>query len=224
VRELAVDTDEAVARARAIFAALGAPPGVPNFYGEQRFGREGDNAARGRAILRGERPPGPPPRDGREKRLLLSSVQSELYNAYLAARLGDGTFARVIDGDWLAKVASGGVFECEDPAIDQPRLEAGEVVPTGPMFGKTMRTPRAGSAAAALEDAVLAAAGLARDDFSRHGLLEGTRRPLAVPLADATVSPAGERAVRVSFGLPAGSYATVVAAELMKADAGGPPA
>jgi tRNA pseudouridine13 synthase len=223
VRELAVDAETAAERARAIFAALAAPPGVPNFYGEQRFGREGDNAARGRLLLRGERIT-PPPRDGREKRLLLSSLQSELYNAYLAARLAAGTFARVIDGDWLAKVASGGVFEGVDPAVDGPRLEAGEIVPTGPMFGKSMRTPKEGSAAAALEEQVLAAAGLTRADFARHGLLEGTRRPLGVPLGEPRVEVVGERAIRVAFGLPAGSYATVVAAELMKADAGGHPA
>ena len=47
-------TDDAVTRATAILARLAQPPGTPNWYGEQRFGRDGDNAARGRAIVDGE--------------------------------------------------------------------------------------------------------------------------------------------------------------------------
>jgi tRNA pseudouridine13 synthase len=216
LRELAVPAPEAAARARAIFAALAVPPGVPNYYGEQRFGVRGDNSARGLALLRGERVV-PPPRDGRETRLLLSSLQSELFNAYLTARLNDGLYTRVIAGDLLAKVQSGAVFASDDPSVDQPRLEAGEIVPTGPMFGSRMREPAPGSEAAGREDTVLTEAHLNRQEFSRHRLMEGTRRALGVPLGETQVDELGEpAAVRITFSLPAGAYATVVAAEVMK--------
>src|SRR5688572_28139314 len=72
----------AEARARAILDRLAKPPGAPAFYGEQRFGARGDNASRGRALVRGEKPM-PPPRDGRERRLLVSAFQSELFNRWL---------------------------------------------------------------------------------------------------------------------------------------------
>jgi len=54
VRGVAPDSEVAVANARAILDRLAQPPGAPNWYGEQRFGRDGDNAARGRAIVNGE--------------------------------------------------------------------------------------------------------------------------------------------------------------------------
>lgn len=216
VRELTCPVDEAVARARAILAALAVPPGLPNWYGEQRFGAAGDNAARGLAVLRGERPV-PPPRDGREKRLLVSALQSSLFNEVLARRLADGTFAQVIEGDVLKKVATGGTFVSPDAAVDGPRLASGEVCPTGPMFGPKMVAPTPGSAAARLEDEVLAAAGVRLDEFGRGGLAEGTRRPLAVPLGDAHAEATDDGGLRVTFSLPPGAYATVALGEVTKA-------
>ncbi len=223
LRQLDVPVAEAATRARAIFAALAAPPGVPNFYGEQRFGTHGDNAARGLALLRGERV-SPPPRDGREARMLLSSLQSQLFNTYLTSRLSDGLYARVIAGDLLTK-PSGAMFASEDPALEQARLQAGEIAPTGPMFGSRMRAPGPGTEAAAREDAILADAKVKREEFSRHRLMEGTRRALGVALGDTGVEEvAGEDALRITFSLPAGAYATVVAAEIMKISRPGEPA
>src|SRR5262249_33156702 len=67
---------DAAARARAILAALAAR-GAPNWYGEQRFGKAGDNAVRGRELVVGERAVG---RDRRLDRLMVSALQSELFN------------------------------------------------------------------------------------------------------------------------------------------------
>src|SRR5690606_2995896 len=116
------------------------------------------------------------------------AYQSELFNRYLSRRLEDGLFASVLAGDVLRKTDTGGLFASEEPAVDQRRLDAGEVAPTGPMFGHKMRQPPAGTDAAAREDAILDAEGLAPADFARVGkLAEGTRRPLAVPLAELSV-------------------------------------
>jgi tRNA pseudouridine13 synthase len=195
---------DAVTRARAILTHLGAAPGAPNWYGEQRFGRDGDNAARGRAIVLGtERPP----RDRRLARLLVSAFQSELFNAWLRARIGDGLYARVLAGDILHK-RGGGMFTCEDPATDEPRLLAGELGVTGPMFGARMRRPPPGSPAAAREDAILDAAADAID--------EGTRRDASIEVADWTVEPLDPEAIEVCFTLPGGAYATTVMREVQK--------
>jgi tRNA pseudouridine13 synthase len=218
IRDLAVPADEGAARASRVLAALSSPPGLPNWYGEQRFGMRGDNAARGRALLRGE-PVRPPVRDGREKRLLLSAWQSELFNQYLKDRMADGALGRVLTGDLLMVVASGGIFATTDPAADQVRVDQGEIVPTGPMFGSRMPAPPPGSEAAAREVAILAAEHLTSDMTGRHGLLSGTRRPLAVRLHDAVASEVAPSAISITFTLPAGSYATIVAAEVMKTDA-----
>ncbi|HEU0029020.1 MAG TPA: tRNA pseudouridine(13) synthase TruD [Kofleriaceae bacterium] len=203
----------AVERARAILDRLAEPPGAPNWYGEQRFGRAGDNAQRGRALVLGERALG---RDRKLDRLMVSALQSELFNAWLVARIADGLYRKTIAGDLLHKVG-GGMFACEAPDVDTARLVAGELVPTGPMFGVDMRRPTEGSAAAAREDAILAEANLHREDFARvRAIAEGTRRDSAIAVTDVAVAGADEQTVEVSFTLPGGAYATAVMREVMK--------
>jgi tRNA pseudouridine13 synthase len=65
---------------------------------------------------------------------------------------------------------------------------------------------------------VLAAAELKSDAFSGFGkLLLGTRRPNVVYPENLTSETTAE-GIRLCFTLPAGSYATVFLAEVMKAD------
>ena len=230
IRQLAVPADEAAERARAVLARLCAPPGSPNWFGEQRFGAGGDNAAAGRALLGLEGPAGralaPPPGGsrggarggprGRERRLLVSAYQSELFNRYLRRRVEDGLYGRVLSGDLMA-LRRGGLFASTDPQADQARLDAGELAVTGPIFGHKMRAPVEGSEAAAREQAVLAEEELALADFRRLGkLAPGTRRQLSIALEEVAVEPVGPHAICVRLALPAGAYATAVMREIMK--------
>jgi tRNA pseudouridine13 synthase len=203
---------DAESRARAILEQLAAPPGAPNWYGEQRFGKAGDNAERGLAIVRGERPP----RDKKLARLLVSSLQSQLFNDWLTARMTDGLYATVIAGDILHKVG-GGLFVCEAPDVDQPRLLAGEVVVTGPMFGDRMRRPPDSSPAAVREAATLAAANLMPDAFAAvRSIAEGTRRDATISVVEPRVRAIEPDVLEVAFTLPSGAYATAVMRELTK--------
>ena len=220
LRICAIDGDEtvAVARAQDILDALARAPGCPNYFGAQRFGKDGDNADIGRALVTGAPLPGGmrKPR-GRKLRLFVSALQSRLFNEYLAGRMRDGQFRQVLAGDILQKRISGGSFACEEPAREQARVEAGELVPTGPMFGhKVMRAPE-GTAARAREDALLLAHGLTLEAFASVGKLGvGTRRPLAVALSEPSVKTSGVGAIELCFGLPAGAYATAVVREVVK--------
>jgi tRNA pseudouridine13 synthase len=205
--------DDAAARARAILDRLAQPPGAPNFYGEQRFGRYGDNAARGRALLARD-PASTDRRDGRMDRFLISALQSELFNSWLVARLADGLYDQALAGDVLHKVG-GGLFVCDDAATDTQRLRAGEVLVTGPMFGVSMK-PATGEAAAR-EQAILDAAGIAADAFARVArIAEGTRRDASIAVGDVTVTDAGPSTLELAFALPSGAYATTVMREVMK--------
>ncbi len=211
------DADTAAERAAAVLERLAHAPGSPNWYGEQRFGARGDNPAAGRALVAGDAPPGGRQPKSRAKRLMISAYQSLLFNEFLRRRIADGLYDRVLVGDLLQRTDSGGVFASSEPDVDQPRLERGEVVPTGPMYGYHMKTPPAGTAAAARESALLEEEGLTLDSFRRVGkLARGTRRPLAVSLGEFAVAAAGERTIEVSFTLPAGSYATAVMREIVK--------
>jgi tRNA pseudouridine13 synthase len=203
-----VDEGEAAVFAAAL-AALGRR-GLPNTYGAQRFGASGDNVRVGLEILRGQRRE----RDGRRRRLLLSAVQSEVFNRALARRQAEGGLARVRPGDVLQKTSSGGLFVTDDPTRDQARVDAGELIPTGPLPGGREMEPPAGSEAAALEDAALAEVGVTRAELAGWGReLPGARRPVLVPVTledPATAYEPERRALRLRFSLPAGSYATVV--------------
>jgi tRNA pseudouridine13 synthase len=206
------DADDASAAA-AIMQRLAAE-GLPNAFGEQRFGR-GDTALRGGALVRGERLPQKP--SPFERKLYVSAYQAQLFNRMLATRLRQGTLRRALAGDLMRKTDSGGLFVCREPEIDQPRVDRGDIVPTGPIFGWKM--PRPDGEVAAAEQAVLEAEGLSLDSFRRvGGLAEGTRRAFVVRVTEAHWSVEGST-VELSFTLPAGSYATVLLDEVMKSSA-----
>ncbi len=208
----ATDGDQSDERAVSARLETLARDGLANRYGDQRFGATGENAAQGLAILRGERRE----RDQRKRRLLLSAAQSAVFNRYLELRAAGGDareLRRVRAGDVLQKTASGGSFVCTDVAIDQARVDAGEIVPTGPMPGTRVMDPPPDSEAGQLEQRALDDVGATRDDFARAGRdLPGARRPVIVNLelgAPAITAEPARGALRVRFGLPAGSYATV---------------
>lgn len=186
--------------------------GLPNYYGSQRFGKDGETSAQGMALLRGE--------SLRQwpgfflRKLALSAAQSWLFNHYLGRRQTDGLLRTILAGDVMAKWPFGGMFVAEDVAHEQARFDARETVTAGPMFGR--KTFAAGGIAAEREAAVLQDAGLTANSFDGFGkLVQGTRRHNLVYLDElnAAWEPEG---LRLTFALPAGSYATVLLAELMK--------
>lgn len=203
---------EALSHAQPIIDAL-RQHGLPNYYGEQRFGRDGETAELGLRQLRGERAGKLNPF---VRKLSFSAAQSLLFNDYLARRMQDGFLRTVLSGDVLAKYPSGGMFTSTDAGVDQQRLEAREVVPAGPMFGKKMF--RTAEVAAEREADVLAHWQLTPESFQGFGqLLDGTRRHCFVYVDDlqCAMEPTG---LRLNFSLPAGSYATVLLREIMKAE------
>jgi tRNA pseudouridine13 synthase len=183
--------------------------GVPNFYGPQRFGRDGETLKVGLDLLAG-RAPGRV--GGFLRRLGLSAAQSALFNAHIAARLADGLLRTVVSGDVMKKWPFGGMFNAVDLPAEQARLDARETVPTGPMFGKKMFAAK--DEAERREAATLADAGIPREAFAAHGkLLSGTRR-YAFVYADDLGGEATPEGIVLTFTLPAGSYATVLVREL----------
>ncbi len=186
--------------------------GLPNYYGTQRFGKDGETAEWGMMLLRGGRLPRRPTPFLRK--LTLSAAQSWFFNDYLAQRLTDGLMRRVLPGDVMAKWPAGGMFTSTSVEVDQPRLDTREIVPAGPMFGRKMFPSAA--LAAEREAEVLRRANMTVDHFAGHGkLLQGTRRHNLIYIDDiaAAWQPEG---LRLSFSLPAGTYATVLLRELIK--------
>jgi len=207
--------------AEAVFVALEAR-GVPNWFGPQRFGRDGDNAVLGLALvgLAEHRDLERARRDRFLRRLALSALQSALFNALLEERLAAGGFSRVELGDLLqlGQDGRGPVFACTDPEADQPRLLRFEVRATGPLYGPKMRWPE--EEPGRRERDLMRRAGLSLEVLARGGgELQGGRRPLRVRPSDCEVEVVPE-GLRVAFSLPRGAYATALLLELMKSPLG----
>ena len=209
---------ETTARAAERLDAI-ARDGLPNRYGDQRFGRDGDNAARAVALLAGRERL----RDRRQARFLISALQSAVFNAVLAARpLAIGA---VEVGDVAVVHASGGLFVVEELEREAARAAAFEISATGPIFGT--RVLAATGAAAERERAALAAFGLdagAMPAPPRGIRLHGARRPFRVPVPDAAVDASEAGVLRLRFTLPPGSYATVLIEEVLQPDDASPEA
>ncbi len=185
--------------------------GLPNYYGEQRFGQAGRNLVSAmRWIVDGERAPQKP----FLRKLFVSTLQSALFNAWLGARVRRGQLAHAIAGDVMRKEETGGVFDCEDVQIDGPRVTSWEISPTGPMFGSRMRATTLD--AKAQEDAVLASWGVTPSHFDQVKKFgEGTRRTARVRPDNFEIER-DDTDLLLRFELPKGSYATVLVSELLK--------
>ena len=211
IRVRGFDGDRALAEAR--LRALAAR-GVPNYFGTQRFGRDGGNLEAAARMLRGEgRRPA-----RHERGLYLSAARSHLFNQVLAARVAAGTWDTLLDGDVLQLDGGRAWFVADAGDAELPRrLQGMEVHPTGPLWGRG--DPATQGAARALELACLEpwrewCAGLERAG------LEQDRRALRVRAAELSWSWADESELSLAFALPSGSYATALLHELVTADGG----
>ncbi len=191
--------------------------GFPNHYDAQRFGRAGDNVQRTLAWLRGEERA---PSDRKKRQFLFSSLQSEVFNRVLDARVAEGTWATALQGDLCKLHASGGMFLCENEAEDQARALAGELSATGPMFGVKMREPK-GRPLEIERATILDVLGSDFDLLKTAPLGEGTRRPLRIWVEDmhTEVCPGtadnASVTIDVRFMLPKGAYATTLLGQVM---------
>ncbi|HEX3593945.1 MAG TPA: tRNA pseudouridine(13) synthase TruD [Polyangiaceae bacterium] len=210
-----VETEpDAASRAEAIAARL-RERGLPNYFGAQRFGREGSNVAAAAAWLeteaRGERSRLPP----FERKLFASVAQAEVFNRYVTLRMERG-MERPIAGEVVRLEGTGSMFAVEDPERETPRWASNDIHPTGPMIGPKMR--KAHGEALAVEESALASLGLAAEaiaELGRHA--DGTRRDLLsrIPSLRVTEEP-GRRSLLVELELPSGSYATQVIREFSR--------
>jgi tRNA pseudouridine13 synthase len=222
--------------------------GLPNYFGPQRFGKtwypvrppEGyapplgadglpaqdphniarDNVDRALALLSA------PPRGGkgktRDAQLLLSSLQSALFNLWLGERVRDGLAGRVIEGDVCRKV-TGGTFTSSEPEVDTARLERGEIEVLGPLVGPKL-FPARGEALAreeslyerwGLTPALRAAMGKAWRGDRRAATLRplGLRARFEREAGDA--QGGGAQGVWLHFALPSGAFATTLLGALV---------
>jgi len=186
-----------------------AAEGVPNYFGEQRFGRAGSNLDTARQLFASPRR-----RMQRERRsMALSAARSLLFNRVLSTRVQAGNWATPIVGDALQLAGSHSFFIAsmlDDEMLARARRH--DVHPTGPLYGRG-DTPVSGDCLA-LEQAVLSAYAPWRDGLEAAGLKQD-RRALRLLASDLEWQQTAEGDWQLQFSLPAGAYATSVLRELI---------
>ncbi|WP_413110960.1 tRNA pseudouridine(13) synthase TruD [Thaumasiovibrio sp. DFM-14] len=185
--------------------ALIAQKGVPNYFGSQRFGRQGNNVTRARAWGNDEFRV----RDKSKRSFYLSAARSWLFNMVLSQRIEQGLIEQVLDGDSLYYTDNAQyVVVNKDNQLD---VDNGIAQISGPLTGDNALPTQAD--AAEFEQAVLDHEPLLlkviRDNRMRHD-----RRALMLH-PQAMNWQLEEQQLTLSFTLPAGCFATTVLRELI---------
>lgn len=202
--------------------------GMPNYFGFQRFGIEGDNYKKGEAIINGELKE----KNRKLKQMYLNAYQSHLFNAWLSKRIELSKLInsfepkelsgninldidtlkelkkqshpfKVLDGDVMSHYPFGKIFFAEDLVSEADKFTLKDRVPTGLLPGK--RAKEAINLARSYEE-----------EFDKKTTQDGSRR-FAWIFPDEIESKYNEdeRFFEVSFFLPKGSYATELIRELI---------
>ncbi|SFV62281.1 tRNA pseudouridine 13 synthase [hydrothermal vent metagenome] len=197
--------------------------GVPNYFGNQRFGNNGDNWIDGKKLIEGTLKM----RDRKTREFLMGSYQSYLYNQWLCKRMElslllekfseeeteqvlklpkgslKGTkeqpnFFKLLEGDLMMHYPYGRLFEVEALAKEAERFETKDIAPTGLIPGN--KTKRAAGVARLFEA-----------QFDEEMKLHGARRYAWIQVTEIQKNYIEEKAhYELSFTLPKGSYATNV--------------
>ena len=180
--------------------------GLPNYFGEQSLGREGDNVAAARRMFAGARVK-------REQRsIYLSAARSAIFNAVLAARIEAGDWNRGREGEVWMLDGTHSVFGPQpfDEAL-AARVAEQDIHPTGPQWG--LGELRCEGACRELELAAAEPFADLRVGLEAAGMKQ-ERRALRVRVRDLDWQWEGEGVLRLRFSLPPGAYATELLAEL----------
>jgi tRNA pseudouridine13 synthase len=249
VSDTELSPSEAATRAREIAQALRSTGGWANFFGPQRFGKGGSDAAlaRSREILAGRAGLGGA---GRRRlshsqwldSLLLNGLQSALFNEVLARRIRAGMFSSLWAGDLVCPPNSAARPRTVQPAegdsatnewvfdsnaavsvADAAAFAAGDISFTCPLFGGAMAKTRgtAGDLEASVWSSFMPTVPLSA---LKPSMLYGGRRVGRLPIPDdlEVEEHAAARGILLRFSLPRGAYATSLLREVMGRECDGP--
>jgi tRNA pseudouridine13 synthase len=178
--------------------------GVPNYFGEQRFGRDSNNVGMARAFFAGKR------LKHEDRSLAISAARSLLFNRLLELRVSAGTWNTLQPGDFASLDGSGSFFAIEEPDRSlADRCAALDIHPTATLWGKTAqhgRSTRSEFERTVAQEFPDLAAGL-----EQHA--DESRRALRLAVKDFSWS-LDNGALWLEFFLTRGGFATAVLREI----------
>lgn len=184
--------------------------GVPNYFGEQRFGIDGRNLEKAEIMFAGKRE-----KDRFKRSIYLSAARSAMFNDILSQRVEINKWANGMQGDVMLLDNSHSYFLATD--IDDEinrRLYEHDIHPSGPLWGRGELLSKLG--VAELENKL-------PDKFEvfdvglKNARLDQDRRSLRLSVNDLQWNyDPDNKLLELSFFLPAGGYATAVLREIIK--------
>jgi tRNA pseudouridine13 synthase len=185
--------------------------GAPNYFGPQRFGREGFNLDRIADWVQGGGP-----RGRAERGFTLSAARALIFNAVLARRVESADWSHLEPGDLASLDGSASHFRVD--SIDDEirrRLESFDIHPSGPLWGRGL--PETAGRVLDRELEVAREFAGAADLLAGEGLLQ-ERRALRCAVHDLEVE-SDAATLSLSFRLGRGQFATAVLREICDFDA-----
>ncbi|OOF86451.1 tRNA pseudouridine(13) synthase TruD [Rodentibacter ratti] len=180
--------------------------GFPNYFTEQRFGRDGHNLTQALRWAKGEIKV----KDRKKRSFYLSAARSEIFNLVVAARIEQDLAQQVLPNDIVQLNGSHSWFkadETEDLAALQVRLNQQDILLTAPLIGEE------NLAASEIENAIVEQHN-AFSPLMKQEKMKAARRPLLMRAQDFQWQFV-EEGLKLFFYLPAGSYATALIRELV---------
>ena len=180
--------------------------GVPNYFGEQRFGHDGRNLIQARQMFAGRKV-----KDRNKRSMYLSAIRSNIFNQVASYRLNHFA-SKPIDGDCVMLSGSRSFFIAENwDDILLTRLAEKDIQLSAPLWGRGT-LPSQGQAN---EMEMTAIADLTQDcDGLEKAGLDQERRSLILQPEGLKHHQVDEKTIVIEFMLPAGCFATSILREL----------
>lgn len=182
--------------------------GVPNYFGDQRFGREANNLSNAAAMLLGQLRV----KDRFLKGIYLSAARSWLFNLILSQRVADQSWNKALAGDVMQLAGSHSIFSI-DAAADEigQRILHKDLSPASPLPGRGKGM--VSGAALALIEAVCRPWQDWIQALAQQGVEEAWRANI-LHVESLEYQQSGKDLI-LAFTLPAGAYATTLLREIV---------
>ena len=205
LRDLSVTPDALIERLDRITSE-----GVPNYFGEQRFGRNEDNVAKAKQLFAGSLKLN----DRYQRGIYISAARAYLFNQVLMRRVETGTWNTYMSGDVMSLDGTSSSFKPADwDQVLADRLAKKDIHPSGPMWGSGKLLTD--DLSAALEMNVINTEQELSSGLEQIGL-EQERRALRSMPKNLHYSIEDSSTILIEFSLSKGAYATTLLRELVK--------
>lgn len=183
--------------------------GVPNYFGSQRFGRQGSNIDQALQLAVGELEI----RDRLVRGILLSALRSFLFNAVVGQRVLDGSWDKPLVGEIYGFADNRSIVLPERQTGNEPeRVQNGDLELTAPLWGEGALLSQ--GAVKKLEHSTATQHKRIADALTSAGLQQQRRVIRLTPISPQLEWEAPQTLL-LQFELPKGTYATAIILELI---------